>query len=221
MKIPLIASHYSLAFFKVFTNDFLLNCASDRNSEGSLCSSTFFLDFWGMFSAQNSNIFVQENFVFTFKKSNLFFNFKSDNNILPDKYVGILSWKHAPKIQKKKLKNIRSPQNFDLMHTLWKYTYTSQVKPDYLPKSQVGDLNEPCQLIISIHMFDPQWHFWGWSDFALDFLPERCVIPSALLLVIPYHNSNSRVPIIVCYSHWLLCPRLWFSHLGFSTEVEN
>ena len=78
------------------------------------------------------------------------------------------------KSKKKKLKNIRSPQNFDLMHTLWKYTYTSQVKPDYLPKSQVGDLNEPCQLIISIHMFDPQWHFWGWSDFALDFLPERC-----------------------------------------------
>ena len=81
---------------------------------------------------------------------------------------------NMPQKSKKKLKNIRSPQNFDLMHTLWKYTYTSQVKPDYLPKSQVGDLNEPCQLIISIHMFGPQWHFWGWSDFALDFLPERC-----------------------------------------------
>ena len=27
----------------------------------------FFLDFWGMFSAKNSNAFVQENFVFTFE----------------------------------------------------------------------------------------------------------------------------------------------------------
>ena len=51
----------------------------------------FFLDFWGMFSAQNSNVFVQENFVFTFDKSDLFINFKSDNKILLDKYVGILS----------------------------------------------------------------------------------------------------------------------------------
>ena len=105
-------------FFKVFTSDFLLNYVSDRNSEGYLCSSTFFLDFWGMFTVQNSNVFVQENFVFTFDKSDLFINFKSDNKILLDKYVGILSWKHAPKIQKKKLKNIRSPQNFDLMHSL-------------------------------------------------------------------------------------------------------
>ena len=51
----------------------------------------FFLDFWGMFSAQNSNAFVQENFVLTFKKSYLFFNFKSENKILLDKYIGILS----------------------------------------------------------------------------------------------------------------------------------
>ena len=51
----------------------------------------FFLDFWGMFSAQNSNVFVQENFVLTFKKSYLYFNFKSENKILLDKYVGILS----------------------------------------------------------------------------------------------------------------------------------
>ena len=51
----------------------------------------FFLDFWGMFSAQNSNVFVQENFVLTFKKSDLFFNFKSENKILLDKYIGILS----------------------------------------------------------------------------------------------------------------------------------
>ena len=87
MKIPLIASHYSRAFFNIFTSDFLLNYVSDRNSEGSLCSSTFFLDFWAMFLAQNSNVFVQENFVFTFKKSILFLNFKSDNKILPDKYT--------------------------------------------------------------------------------------------------------------------------------------
>ena len=72
----------------------------------------FFLDFWGMFSAQNSNIFVQENFVFTFKKSNLFLNFKSDNNILPDKYVGFLGWKHAPKIQKKKVEEHKEPSEF-------------------------------------------------------------------------------------------------------------
>ena len=51
----------------------------------------FFLDFWGMISAQNSNVFVQENFVLTFKKSDLFFNFKSENKILLDKYIGILS----------------------------------------------------------------------------------------------------------------------------------
>ena len=137
----------------------------------------FFLDFWGMFSAQNSNIFVQENFVFTFKKSNLFFNFKSDNNILPDKYIGILSWKHAPKIQKKKLKNIRSPQNFDLMHSLGaKYIHfkSGLVKPDYLQKSHLGDLNEPCQPNFSINMCGRQCRFWGSCNLGLDLFPERC-----------------------------------------------
>ena len=84
--------------------------ASDRNSEGSLCSSTFFLDFWGMFSAQNSNIFVQENFVFTFKKA-IFLNFKSDNKILLNKYVGILRWKQAPQ-NPKKVEEHKEPSEF-------------------------------------------------------------------------------------------------------------
>ena len=72
----------------------------------------FFLDFWGMFSAQNSNVFVQENFVLTFKKSDLFFNFKSENKILLDKYIGILSWNHAPKIKKKKVEEHKEPSEF-------------------------------------------------------------------------------------------------------------
>ena len=84
IKILQIASHYSLCFSKFSPAIFSINYASDRNSEGALCSSTFFSDFWGMFSAQNSNVFVQENFVLTFKKSYLFFNFKSDNKILLD-----------------------------------------------------------------------------------------------------------------------------------------
>ena len=113
----------------------------------------FFLDFWGMISAQNSNVFVQENFVLTFKKSDLFFNFKSENKILLDKYIGILSWKHAPKIQKKKLKNIRSPQNFDLMHRFCLFprsTYVANFKIYFLKNSDLGDLNEPCLMNFNV-----------------------------------------------------------------------
>ena len=51
----------------------------------------FFLDFWGIFSAQNSNVFVQENFVFTFKKTIYLLISKVKNKILLDKKVGILS----------------------------------------------------------------------------------------------------------------------------------
>ena len=112
-----------------------------------------FSDFWGMFSVQNSNVFVQENFVLTFKKSDLFFNFKSKNKILLDKYIGILSWKHAPKTQKKKLKNIRSPQNFDLMHSFCLFprsTYVANFKINFLKNSDLGDLNEPCLMNFNV-----------------------------------------------------------------------
>ena len=67
IKIPHLPSHYSLGFLKLSPVIFSINCASDRNSEDALCSSTFFSDFWGMFSALNSNIFVQENIVFSFE----------------------------------------------------------------------------------------------------------------------------------------------------------
>ena len=67
IKIPQIPSHYSLGFLKFSPAIFSKNYASDRNSEGALCSSTFFSDFWGMFSAQNSNVFVQKIFVVTFE----------------------------------------------------------------------------------------------------------------------------------------------------------
>ena len=73
----------------------------------------FFLDFWGMISAQISNVFVQENFVLTFKKSDLFFNFKSENKILLVKYVRILGWKCAQKIQKKKVEEHKAPSEFE------------------------------------------------------------------------------------------------------------
>ena len=56
-------------FFKVFTHDFLINYALDRNSEGALCSSTFNWLHCEKISAQNSNVYVQENFFLTFEKS--------------------------------------------------------------------------------------------------------------------------------------------------------
>ena len=55
-------------FFKVLTSDFLRNHASDRNSEGTLPSSTFDFVYWGTFSAPNSNVFVQGNFFLFLKR---------------------------------------------------------------------------------------------------------------------------------------------------------
>ena len=50
---------YSLVFLKCSHSDFLRNHASDRNSEGTLPSSTFDFVYWGTFLAPNSNVFVQ------------------------------------------------------------------------------------------------------------------------------------------------------------------
>ena len=47
IKILQIASHYSLGFSKFSPAIFSINYASDRNSEGALCSSTFFFRFFG------------------------------------------------------------------------------------------------------------------------------------------------------------------------------
>ena len=55
-------------FVKVLTSDFLRNHASDRNSEGTLSSSTFDFVYWGTFSTPNSNVFVQENFFLILKR---------------------------------------------------------------------------------------------------------------------------------------------------------
>ena len=85
--------------------------------------------------------------------------------------------KTGPKNPKKKLKNIRSPQNFDLMHSLGaKYIHfkSGLVKPDYLQKSYLGDLNEPCQPNFSINMCGRQCRFWGSCNLGLDLFPERC-----------------------------------------------
>ena len=38
---------------KVITSDFLFNCASDRDSKGTLCYSTFNFAYWGTISASN------------------------------------------------------------------------------------------------------------------------------------------------------------------------
>ena len=60
--------HLQCVFFKVLTSDFLRNHASDRNSEGTLYSSTFDFVYWGSFSAPISNVFVQENFFLFLKR---------------------------------------------------------------------------------------------------------------------------------------------------------
>ena len=49
-------------------SEFLRNHASDRNSEGTLPSSTFDFVYWGTFSAPNSNVFVQGNFFLFLKR---------------------------------------------------------------------------------------------------------------------------------------------------------
>ena len=53
---------------KVITSDFLFNCASDRDSKGTLCYSTFNFAYWGTISAPNSDLFDQENFFLSFEK---------------------------------------------------------------------------------------------------------------------------------------------------------
>ena len=55
-------------FFKMLTIFFLINHASDRNSEGTLCSSTFSGLYCEKISAQNSNVYVQENFFLFLKR---------------------------------------------------------------------------------------------------------------------------------------------------------
>ena len=93
------------------------------------------------------------------------------------------------KSKKKKLKNIRSPQNFDLMHSLGaKYIHfkSGLVKPDYLQRSYLGDLNEPCQPNFSINMCGRQCRFWGSCNLGLDLFPERCVS----------YSSTSSIPVL-------------------------
>ena len=53
---------------KVITSDFLFNCASDRDSKGTLCYSTFNFAYWGTISAPNSNLLDQEIFFVIFEK---------------------------------------------------------------------------------------------------------------------------------------------------------
>ena len=53
---------------KVITSDFLFNCASDRDSKGTLCYSTFNFAYWGTISAPNSDLFDQENVFLSFEK---------------------------------------------------------------------------------------------------------------------------------------------------------
>ena len=56
-------------FFKVFTHDFLINYALDRNSEGPLCSSTFVFGFLGhFFSSKFQSICPGEFFCHFLKK---------------------------------------------------------------------------------------------------------------------------------------------------------
>ena len=90
IKILQIASHYSLCFSKFSPAIFSINYASDRNSEGALCSSTFFFRFLGhVFSPKFQRICPGE-FFFTFENSYFFIIFKNENKFLLDKYVGIL-----------------------------------------------------------------------------------------------------------------------------------
>ena len=53
---------------KVITSDFLFNCASDRDSKGTLCYSTFNFAYWGTISAPNSDLFDQENVFLSFEQ---------------------------------------------------------------------------------------------------------------------------------------------------------
>ena len=52
---------------KVITSDILFNCASDRDSKGTLCYSTFNFAYWGTISAPNSDLFDQENVFLSFQ----------------------------------------------------------------------------------------------------------------------------------------------------------
>ena len=78
----------------------------------------FFWIFGACFQPKNPTYLSGRILLSLLKLKNKLSFFKSEDKILLDKYVRILGWKHAPKIQKKKLKNIRSPQNFDLIHSL-------------------------------------------------------------------------------------------------------
>ena len=111
IKILQIASHYSLGFSKFSPAIFSINCASDRNSEGTLCSSTFFSDFWGLFSAQNSNVFVQEKFVFIFENNKKITVFKSEKNS-PGQIRWNFGLKTCPKNPKKKVEEHKVPSEF-------------------------------------------------------------------------------------------------------------
>ena len=63
----------------------------------------FFSDFWSTFSARNSNVFDQENFVFTFENKTIYILI-----IVKTEFSWTISgWKHAPKNPKKMLKSIR------------------------------------------------------------------------------------------------------------------
>ena len=66
MQINYESAHIQCDFFKMLTHDFLINHALDQNSEGTLCSSTFSWLHCDEISAQNSNVYVQENFFVTF-----------------------------------------------------------------------------------------------------------------------------------------------------------
>ena len=101
----------------------------------------FFPDFLGIFSALNSNVFVQDNFFITFEKSYFFIIFKNENKFLLDKYFGILGWKNAQKIRKKKLKNIRCPQNFDLMHSFMRKSLVKTLKKKTVVRRDMWDFN--------------------------------------------------------------------------------
>ena len=63
-----LPSKYQCPTMKCSHSDFLRNHASDRNSEGTLPSSTFDFVYWGTFSAPNSNVFVQGNFFLFLKR---------------------------------------------------------------------------------------------------------------------------------------------------------
>ena len=130
----------------------------------------FFSDFWSTFSARNSNVFDQENFVFTFENKTIYILI-----IVKTEFSWTISgWKHAPKNPKKMLKSIR-PIFLGLLVFLVAWTPPkntsntkkwNQVMSNQLENIIVQCTNFlrifPCKIQANINIFSGTFIWWTW-----------------------------------------------------------